>query len=534
MSRTARNSLKLSFFTMVSRLLGVVRDHFQGTLFGIGAISDSWLVAYQLPNMLRNLLAEGSLQQAFVPVYTDALVESAERARRAAGAIFVFLFFLLAIFCAAGIVAMPLIIPLLTNKPGASGELTVYLSQVMFPFLLTASLTAVLAGISNAHGRFSAPALSPILLNIVFIAGFLYLRTLSLPLEDKVRRLAWITLCGGGLQFLLQAGYVSACGDWPAMRLALSDPALKRIFTLMAPAALGASFFQLNQLTDVVIAHYLMPPDSGGFSALRYAQNLIQLPTGVIGVALSTAILPVLARGARDASVDSSAEIQGALSFSLFLTVPSALAMFLLGPPIINLIYFGGAWNQGDTQAAWLALQFYVLGIPFFSANKILTAAFYARQDTRTPVRILFGTVALNLALNLLLTPHLQQGGIALSSALSSMANTATLSIILRRRQVVAGGRDLLSFLWRAALCWLLFAVAVYAVRELAIDQIRDLSLWFAARFGGGVNGPRYEGLAVFAASALCGGLAYLLASWLLQLKEIRVFTGLLRRRKKG
>ncbi len=481
--------------------------------------------------MLRNLLAEGALQQAFIPVYSQAMSDSAERARQAAGAIFGALAAGLIVLSAAGILAMPLIAPLITGQDAAAAALTVALAQIMFPFIMTASLTAVLAGISNAHSRFSIPALSPVVLNLVFIAGFLWLRSLDIPAEEQAWRLAWITLGGGILQLTLQAGYVWRCGDFPDIRLVFADPALKRIFTLMAPAALGASLFQLNQLTDIAIASYLIPEDAGAIPALRFSQRLIQLPTGVIGVALSTAILPALSLALRENPQSRSAELEGAISFSLFLTAPAAILMYFQGEEIINLLFYGGEWNLESSAATWLALQFYVIGVPFFSVNKILTAAFYAHQDTRTPVYVLVATVSLNLALNLVLAPRLHQGGIAISSVVSSVSNTALLGLLLRRAHVHVSLRKLFAFLVRGGLACAALALSLY-LAEAHLSGLADtaadrLSHWISA----GADRPRYQGMAMFILCATLGGLVYIAVSAFLGLRELKVFTGFLRRK---
>ncbi|MDH5656167.1 MAG: murein biosynthesis integral membrane protein MurJ, partial [Spirochaetia bacterium] len=417
----ARNSLKLSFFTIISRVLGLVRDHYQAVFFGTGPIATAWEIAYMFPNMLRNLLAEGVLSQSFIPVYSDALKKSETEGRRIAGIILSFLILFLAVLVTAGILIFPYFIPLYTGRNADESFLTIHLSQVMFFFIMTTSLTAIFAGISNTHNFFTIPAMSPILLNLVLIASFLSLDFFEFQSEINAEFLAWGVIAGGVLQLTFQGYHVFKIGRWPRFKLDLKDPALRKIFTLMAPAVLGAGLFQINQMMDIALASYFIE-DIGAVPALRYAHRLIQLPTGIIGVALSTAILPALVASLRKGEDQkNSEELIFALSFSFFLTVPAGIGLYLLGPEIINTIFYGGAWDKTSTDATWLALQFYCLGVPLYSTNKILTSSYYAYQDTKTPIKIMIVTVFINLALNLSLIHSLKQGALALSTAISAL-----------------------------------------------------------------------------------------------------------------
>ncbi len=530
MSTAARNSLKLSFFTIISRILGVVRDHYQAVFFGTGAVAAAWEVAYMLPNMLRNLLAEGSLSQAFIPVYARALDESEARARRVAGVILTFLFGALVVVTALGILLMPYFIPIFTGKGAGAAALTVYLAQVMFAFILMASITAIFAGVANAHNSFSFPALSPILLNLVLISGYFFLDPAGAAPEANARFLAWIVLLGGGLQLALQAGHIFRSGWTPDFALDWNDPALKKIWSLMAPAALGASVFQINQLFDIAIASYMIPGEEA-IPALRFAQRLIQLPTGVIGVALSTAILPALARMLEKSESERVQELDGAISFGLFVTAPAGIAFFFLGEEIINIIYFGGRWDAASTAATWSALQLYALGVPFFSLNKALTSAYYAHSDARTPVRILFVTVAANLALNLVLAPVLFQGGIALSSAITSALNSLLLALGLRKKHLMFGGPRLAEFIKRAIPLWLLTALAMYLLHAALAPHAEHWARLLAPHSAVQTL-PRYAGIVTLLAAGGASAVFYLSLARILGLRELETLFGFLRRRR--
>ena len=474
MSRTARNSLKLSLFTMLSRVLGLVRDHFQATFFGTGAVAAAWEIAYMLPNMLRNLLAEGVLSQAFIPIYGAALKEGEEKGKEAAGAVIAVLALFLTGLVATAILIFPFFIPVYVDQDPNQAGLEIYLSQVLFGFILSASLTAILSGIAQTHQHFSFPALSPILLNLVFIAGFLILRPLDMSQEGNASALAWIVLGGGLLQILLQAGYVYFHGWWPRLKLAWKHPALRKVLTLMAPAVLGARLFHINQLMDIVLASYLID-DTGAIPGLRFAHRLIQLPTGIIGVALSTAILPTLVAAMKsDGSDDNGQELVSAISFSLFLTVPAGLGLYLLGPFIIHLLFSGGEWTVDSTLTTWHALQFYCIGVPFYSMNRILTSSFFAYQDTKTPVRILAGTVAVNLSLNLILIPFLAHGALALSTTTTSFLNCLALLYFLRRKIHRIPWGDLLARIQALLPMW----IALAGVVALTLFFLSGLDFW--------------------------------------------------------
>lgn len=427
---TARSSIKLSFLTIVSRVLGLLRDSFQAHFFGTGVYAAIWEVAYLLPNMLRNLLAEGVLSQAFQPIYSAELKKSKEKAREAAGVIFGMLFLFLLGFVLLGILLFPWVLPVYAGRGGAEASLLVLVAQIMFVFILTASLTAILAGISNAHLWFTWPALSPILLNIVFILSFLALTHETLAARSQADQLIFLSVAvvlGGCLQFLLQAWHIYHKGLFPRVDFAPRHPAVKKILSLMAPAALGAGMFQLGQLTDIFLAGYLIDPAKDPIPTLRFAQRLIQLPTGIVGVAVATVILPALLRLLREDPAQTEEELMRGLSFAAFLTLPACLGLFFLRTSIVDLLFSGGAWTGESTRLTAYTLAFYAPGVIFFSWNRILTSSFFAYEDTRTPVKIMVRVMAVNVLLNLILIPRLDQGGLALSSSLSALLNSILL-----------------------------------------------------------------------------------------------------------
>ncbi len=529
MSQTARDSIKLSGLTMVSRVLGLVRDHYQAVFFGTGAVATAWEIAFMLPNMLRNLLAEGVLSQSFIPVYSKALGVSEGSGRRVAGVILSFLFFFLAFVVLLGIVVFPLILPLYIGKSPDDAKLLVYLAQVMFGFIMTASLTAVLAGISNTHRRFVIPALSPIILNLIYIASFLVLDPFHFGGEQNARILAWSVLAGGVLQLLVQAWFVKREGTFPDLSVRFADPALKQIFSLMAPAVVGASMFHLNQLLDIALASYLIPEEEGAVPALRYAHRLIQLPTGIIGVALSTAILPALVAALRAGDgKKNTEELTSAVSFALFLTVPAGIGLYVIGPHIINLLFYGGAWGVHSTASTWAALQFYCLGVPFYSLNKILTSSFYAHSDTRTPVRLMMTIVPVNFILNILLIPFLRQGGLAMSTSICAALTTLILGWRLQR--TIPWDIPRLSGL-------VLRQLPVWTALLVILAFVEGPLAGYLDFLGANVPGsakllPRHVGLVHVLAGGVGGGLLVLGLARLLGLREMAIIVSTLRRKR--
>lgn len=532
MSTTARNSVKLSFFTIISRVLGLVRDHYQAIFFGTGPIATAWEIAYMLPNMLRNLLAEGVLSQAFIPVYSDALKGSEREGRRVAGVIITFLFFFLVVFVLLGIALFPVLIPIYTGKSQEESSLIITLSQIMFVFILTTSLTAIFAGISNTHKHFVIPSLSPVILNLIFISSFLFLLFRNYGEEKNVRFLAWCVVAGGFVQLSFQAWHVSRIGSFPSLSVRFRDPALKKIFSLMAPAVLGAGLFQFNQLMDIALASYFIPDEVGAVPALRYAHRLIQLPTGIIGVALSTAILPSLVAQIRAGTAhQNTQELAFALSFSFFLTVPAGIGLYLLGPDIINLIFYGGAWGISSTQATWFALQFYCIGVPFYSANKILTSTHYAYQDTRTPIRIMIITVIVNLLLNITLIHSMQHGALALSTSVSATLNTVLLYVTAKKKLQRSDAGEFFRSCVRQLPLWGALALYLYLLKHVFSGELE----WIGSNLiGSGKTGLTVRetallnvGVGIAGGMALYFGLAIGIGN-----RELKVFGGFLR--KKG
>ena len=475
MSKSARSSLKLTLMTLISRVLGLFRDHFLARFFGTGIIATYWEIAYMLPNMLRNLFAEGILSQAFVPVYSESLKVSEEKAKKDSGKIILLLSLVLSIIVFLGIMSFPYLLPYYVGKPKEEIGLLILLAQILFGFIAFISLSSIFSGILYTHQKFTIPTLTPIFLNIEFIFTFLVFLVLShwykIDVETIAIILAIMVLLGSFLVLAFQYYFVKKYGWDPEFEFSLqifSDPVIKKLFFLVAPAILGASIFQLNQLMDVFLASYFVNVE-GAIPALRFAHRLIQLPTGLIGVAISTTILPIIASYIRnnESYEKSGEELIYAIRFSLFLTVPATIGLFILAPWIVHFLFSGGLWDLRSTFITLWALQFYVLGIPFYSTNKILTSTYYAFQDTKTPVKILIVVVVMNLLLNVLFIPFFQHGGLALSTSLSAFINTILLFLFLKKKSIIIPYRELLSFVRNIVLLIFVLMVYLYFVDKL-------------------------------------------------------------------
>jgi len=475
MSKSARSSLKLTLMTLISRVLGLFRDHFLARFFGTGIIATYWEIAYMLPNMLRNLFAEGILSQAFVPVYSESLKVSEEKAKKDSGKIILFLSLVLSIIVFLGIMSFPYLLPYYVGKPKEEIGLLILLAQILFGFIAFISLSSIFSGILYTHQKFTIPTLTPIFLNIEFIFTFLVFLVLSrwykIDVETIAIILAIMVLLGSFLVLAFQYYFVKKYGWDPEFEFSLqifSDPVIKKLFFLVAPAILGSSIFQLNQLMDVFLASYFVNVE-GAIPALRFAHRLIQLPTGLIGVAISTTILPIIASYIRnnESYEKSGEELIYAIRFSLFLTVPATIGLFILAPWIVHFLFSGGLWDLRSTFITLWALQFYVLGIPFYSTNKILTSTYYAFQDTKTPVKILIVVVVMNLFLNVLFIPFFQHGGLALSTSLSAFINTVLLFLFLKKKSIIIPYKELLSFVRNIVLLIFVLMVYLYFVDKL-------------------------------------------------------------------
>jgi putative peptidoglycan lipid II flippase len=431
--RIARAAGVMSAATLVSRVLGFVKDMILARLFGATGVSDTFFVAFRIPNLLRELFAEGSMSSAFVPVLTRVRAEAGEAAAtRLVRTTFTFLLLAVGPVCLAGVLFTPEIVALIA--PGfladpAKLAVTVLLTRVMFPFLLFISLASLVMGALNTRGVFFVPALAPAVLNVVTIVAVLALVGAVRP---PIAAVAIGVALGGFAQFAWQLPSFHRQGYRLAPAFDFRDPALRRMAALLLPATLGMAVAQVNIFVSNILASYLA---QGSITYLYYAMRLIQLPIGVFGVAVGMAALPALSEhAARGETGRLREDFSYALRLLFFLTVPAMAGLIALRGPIVNLLFVRGRFDLAAAAGTSEALLCYALGIWAVVGVRVVTAGFYALQDTATPVKVGAAAVLVNLGLSAALMGPLAHAGLALANACASMANFAVLFLLLRRR----------------------------------------------------------------------------------------------------
>ena len=441
----------VSSMTLLSRILGFVRDMVIARVFGAGAFTDAFFVAFKIPNLLRRLFAEGAFSQAFVPVlaeYKNSRGE--EEARGLVDRVATALFLALVVVAVLGMLAAPLIVYL--TAPGFADEpdkraLTIELLRIVFPYILLISLTAFCGAVLNTYSRFAAPAFTPVFLNVCFIVFGLWLTPYFDP---PVEALAWAVFCGGVAQLAFQVPFMVRIGMLPRLRLDLRDEGVRRILRLMGPAAFGVSIAQLSLLINVVFASFLV---TGSVSWLYYADRLMEFPSGLLGVALGTILLPSLARHHATASVEEYRQLlDWGLRLAFLLALPAAVALALLAVPLAATLFMHGEFTAHDVLMTRQAVVAYSVGLVGIILVKILAPGFYARQDIRTPVRFALITLGATQLMNLALIWPLKHAGLALAIGLGGCLNAALLYRGLVRARIYRPEPGWTSFLGRLAL----------------------------------------------------------------------------------
>jgi putative peptidoglycan lipid II flippase len=423
----------VSSLTMVSRVLGYLRDFLIARIFGASLATDAFFVAFKIPNLLRRMFAEGAFSQAFVPVlagYKNR--DGVEETRALIDRVATLLFLALVVTAAIGMALAPLIVWL--TAPGFAAdpqkfELTVTMLRITFPYIAFISLVALAAGILNTWNRFSVPAITPALLNLSFIAGALLFAD---RFAQPVMVLAWAVFAGGALQLAFQVPFLARLGLLPRWRLDLRHPGVRRVLTLMAPAAFGVSVSQVSLLINQVFASFLV---TGSISWLYYADRLMELPSGVLGVALGTILLPSLSKvHAAGNEAEYSRLLDWGLRMTFLLALPSAAALAVLALPLIATLFHYGRFGAGDAWMTQQALIAYSVGLLGIILVKILAPGFYARQNVATPVKIGIVTLVATQLMNLAFIVPLKHAGLALAIGLGACLNAALLFFILKRR----------------------------------------------------------------------------------------------------
>lgn len=471
-----RAAATVGSFTMISRVIGFVRDVLIAAILGAGPVADAFFVAFKLPNFFRRLTAEGSFTIAFVPLFAGTLeADGVAAAKRFASDV-------LAMMCAALLaltLAMQLTMPWAMHvlAPGFVAtpdrfSLAVELTRITFPYLPLISLVALYGGILNSIDRFAAMAAAPILLNLILIGAMLGFAD---RLETPGHVLAWGVAAAGLAQLVWLIMAARREGWTLTLHLPKVTPGVRKLFRLMVPAMLGAGVVQINLLIDMVLASTL---PLGSISFLYYADRVNQLPLGVIGVAIGTALLPMLSRQWRAGEEAAALETQNrALEFGALLTVPAAVGLGVLATPIITVLFERGAFEAGDTAATAAAMIAFAGGLPAFVLVKVLQPGFFAREDTRTPVKVAAAAVVLNLVLNLILMQYLAHVGLALATAIASWMNALVLARLLGRDGAFHLDARNRKRLPRILLCAVLMGGVLYGIRRLIESEALPFEL---------------------------------------------------------
>lgn len=485
-------------FTLISRVFGFIRDMMIAALLGAGPVADAFFVAFKIPNLFRRLFAEGAFSAAFVPIYAGKLESEGEKsAFEFAEQAFAILLIILIVFVGLLEIAMPLVMRLFA--PGflddpAKFDMTVTLSRITLPYLIFISLVSLIAGVLNSSGRFAAAAATPILLNICLIGAILFL-TPYMPSPGHA--LAWGVFMAGIVQFIWLYGALARCGFRLRLRAPKITQDIRKLYRRALPVAFGAGIYQINLVVDTMIAS-LLP--SGSIAYLFYADRITQLPLGVVGVAVGTALLPLLARQVRSKNPDAAMAAQNrAIEFSLLLTVPAAVALFVIAEPIVTTLFQRGAFTEVEASATSAALAVYVLGLPAYVLVKSLVPGFFAREDTKTPVIIAVIAMVLNLVLNLILMGPFLHVGIAMASVVSAWVNAGLLALVLYRRKHLVFDARLKKRLPRVLLACLVMGLSLYSGLEYLQGWFGDHEPTRMAALGMLIIG----GLTVFATTAL-------------------------------
>lgn len=489
--------------TFLSRVLGFVRDTLIARVFGAGIYTDAFFVAFKIPNLLRRLFAEGAFSQAFVPVLAEYKNRRGHDATHAlVNHVATLLFIALVLVTLLGIIAAPWVV--YVSAPGFADEaekfaLTIDLLRVTFPYILFISLVSLAGGVLNTYSRFSVPAFTPVWLNLSFIIAALFLAPYFDP---PIKVLAWAVFIGGVLQLAFQVPYLLKIGLIPRFSLNLHDEGVWRILKLMGPAVFGVSIAQLSLLINTIFASFLT---SGSVSWLYYADRLMEFPTGMLGVALGTILLPSLSKSFADkADGEYSQLMDWGLRLTFILALPAAVALAVLAVPLVVSLFHYGAFSEHDVWMTRQALMAYSLGLLGLILVKVLAPGFYARQNIKTPVKIALFTLFATQLMNLAFIGPLKHAGLALSIGLGACINAGLLYYHLRRSNIYQLQPGWVLFLFKLGLAVTTMALVLFFAMGASEDWLRYGVLSRLLHLTGLV---------------LLGGITYFGALWLLGIR---------------
>ena len=492
-----RNLSVVSFFTLISRILGLLRDVCIAYFFGAGMATDAFFVAFRIPNLFRRLFGEGGISASFIPVYSDNLAKKSDAdSEDLFKTVFTALFFILLFLSLAGFLFsfffVAVTAPGFLNKPLEFG-LAVLLTKIMFPYIFMIGLAAFLSGVLNVHGSYAPGALYPIILNVLFIISAVFLRPFFHP---GIFALAVGVMLGGGLQLLSQIYYIKKNKINLGFKFNFRNSDVKSVFKLLTPSLIGMAVIQLNLVFDTLLASFL---PAGSISFLYYGDRLYQFPLGVFAIAMQTAIFPTLSASFAKNDVK---EVDGAFNFAsslmFFIIIPSSVGLILLKSSLVKLIYMHGIFTAADAQKTAGVLLFFTAGLWASALLKTVVPVFYSMKDTKTPVNAAIISLIINIIFAVLLMRVMGVYGLALASSISLIFNYLFLLRKLHLKKGIGLGADFFKS----------FA------KTLTASFIMGLIVEFLIVAFGRLN---YGPLAVVSASLATGVIAYIFASFALK-----------------
>jgi putative peptidoglycan lipid II flippase len=516
--KIAKAATTIGTGTLLSRILGFLRDMVIANFFGAGMAADAFFVAFRIPNLWRRLVGEGSLTISFIPVYTEYLTQrSEEETRKVTHIAFTIAGVILLILTLLGIFFSPILIRIIA--PGfiqipEKFQLTVTLNQIIFPYLFFMGLFALCMGVLNSHRHFFAPAIAPIFLNIcIIVSVFLFYHTFKIP----VMTLALGVLAGGVVQFLFQIPFLYKRRITFRFNFNFRHPAIKRIGLLMIPGLIGTAVYQINVFVDTIFASFL---PSGSVSYLFFADRLMEFPLGIFAIAVGMASLPSLSGLA---SQGKMGELKETLSFTFrlvsFISVPAMVGLIALKTPIINLLFQRGLFDYSSTEKTAFALLFYSVGLWAIAGSRTIVPAFYSLQDTWTPLKIALICLGANVVFIAILIYPLKHGGLALATSLSSILNLILLFWKLNLKLGKIDMRKNIKSLVRDVLCSLPMGLAAY---------------WICSIGDWSTTGNVWEKVLLLLIGIVIGLGIYLACSYWVKSGEMLFLLKMIRRRKRG
>ena len=476
----AKAMMTVAGLTGLSRIAGFVRDVLTAAYLGAGPMADAFFVALKLPNFFRRVTAEGAFSVAFVPIYSKKLSrEGEDKSSEFAGNTFSIMFMALSVFSLLALAFMPYVISVLA--PGFVDDpdrfdAAVDLSRVTFPYLLLMSLSALLGGMMNAHEKFAPFAFAPVLFNLCIILALIFGTE---RLDSAAHAMAWGVFVSGIIQFV----WLFACLRKYGIRIQIKKPALsddiRRLFRLMGPGVIGAGVMHINLFADMIIASFLA---KGSISYLYYADRLNQLPFGMLGIAVGTALLPMLSQALAAGDMKKSSDLfNRALEFCLILALPAAAALLVIPDLILSALFERGEFSATDTSRTALVLQGYAIGLPAYITVKVFSTAYWSREDTWTPVKISIISTVVNIILSLCLVWPLGVAGIAFSTALAGWLQVFLLKHNLKDIEATQLDERFWKALKKIVPITIIMAICVFGLSHIELGKFIDLAICILA-----------------------------------------------------